>query len=358
MIKNLLNKTIILCLLGEIATLNLEAQSTVVRRAKRKAKTEHTNSQLSNRAINQSLDQQDPQSNKLRWQKTIYRFLDLSKEQNAALLYAGNNEQNQNLFFQTFNLIKDNTLKVYEYLDGVEYYDEAHQLDFKAFLERFEIPFKVAPHRGRPAQAQNFEIAKEDIPYYEVKGYYVKEVWYFNQANSRFDVEIESLCPILFHSGDSGEFTYPLFWIKYSELRPYISTNLMMLDDMNNLAQATLDDFFTLRMYQGDIVKVKNMLNKSLMQQVGADSIQARRKQIDEELEAVSESAFTSSALIKMKAEGEDKKSQDKKKNSRDKRFKSSDKDESSKAKKEITKAQKPKAQASSKASHSVRGRF
>ncbi len=343
-----------------LGTLSLSAQNVTVRRgAKRKVAKEEIKLNLSRRAINQGLNLK-PNAEHRRWEKVIYRFLDLSQAENSALYYRGNKGQG-NLFAQIFRLLNSEELKAYEYLDGIELYDEEHKLDFKPFLERFEIPYKLV---GRGAK-QSIEVEDNNIPDSEVRAYYIKEVWYFDQAKSEFDVNIEAICPIMFSSADGGELTYPLFWLPYDKLRPYINTDLVTLNDYNNLAEASLDDFFTMRMYKGDIVKVKNLLNKSLIQQVGLDSIKARRDSIEQELKLIQSKAFATSPMMKLKA-GEEKEanalSEDMVKgNSRDKRIKKRNKSKKEKVRK-VSKQKKNRKKSSKQArpssSNSVRGRF
>ncbi len=347
-----------LFIIGFLGSLSLSAQNVSVRRgAKRKLAKEETKLNLSRRAINQGLILK-PNAEHRRWEKVIYRFLDLNQAKNAALYYSENRGGKGNLFTQIFKLLNNSELKAYEYLDGVELYDEEHKLDFKAFLERFQIPYKLV---GRGAN-QSIEIADSDIPSFEVRAYYLKEVWYFDQAKSEFDVSIEAICPVMFASAEDGNLPFPLFWLPYDKLRPYINTDLVMLDDRNNLAEASLDDFFTMRMYKGDIVKVKNLLNKSLIQQVGVDSIQSKRDSIEQELKTIETKSFACSPMMKLKA-GEDNDEEtlseetNKKENSRDKRIKKakkSKKKKSSRSRKSKKKSKKSKRSSSK----SVRGRF
>ncbi len=349
-----------LFIISFLGTLSLSAQNVSVRRgAKRKVAKEETKLNLSRRAINQGLNLK-PNAEHRRWERVIYRFLDLNQAENASLYYTGNKGQG-NLFAQVFKLLNNKELKAYEYLDGVELYDEEHKLDFKGFLERFEIPYKIG---GRGAN-QSIEVANSDIPDSEVRAYYIKEVWYFDQAKSEFDVSIEAICPVMFSSADGGELPYPLFWLPYDKLRPYINTDLVMLSDCNNLAEASLDDFFTMRMYKGDIVKVKNLLNKSLIQQVGLDSIQAKRDSIEQELKLIQTKAFASSPMMKLKS-GEESDEEVvneelNKENSRDKRIKKGEKSKKKKARKP-SKRKKHKKRSTKKSkrssSKSVRGRF
>ena len=47
---------------------------------------------------------------------------------------------------------------------------------------------------------------------------------------------------------------YPMFWVKFDQLRPFLAQQYVFLNDDNNLARYSLDDYFTLGMYDGDIV--------------------------------------------------------------------------------------------------------
>jgi len=62
-----------------------------------------------------------------------------------------------------------------------------------------------------------------------------------------------------------------MFWLTYENLRPYLSRAYIMTSDVNNALTYTIDDFFSKRMYDGEIIKTTNMMNKSLAQQVGND---------------------------------------------------------------------------------------
>ncbi len=360
--KRLLSTALTIIL--SLSTLSLSAQEVNVRRgSKRHIKEESKSLNLTRRAIDQSLNLK-PNADHRRWEKVIYRFLDLNQAENAALYYAGSAKQ-ENLFSQIFKQLNAGEIKAYEYLDGVELYDEKHELDFKSFLERFQIPYKTASRRGQRANQQAIEVLENDIPSTEVRAYYVKEVWYFDQAKSEFDVSIEAICPVMFASGDAGELPYPLFWLPYDKLRPYINTDLVMLSDSNNIAEASLDDFFTMRMYKGDIVKVKNLLNKSLIQQYGVDSLKSKRDSIEQELQTIQTKSFACSPMMNLKAGETDDDTTEfvkdsNKKNSRDKRIKKgSKKSKKKKARKsKRKKSKKSKASSSRSSSKSVRGRF
>ena len=169
-----------------------------------------------------------------RWMRVIYRQIDLTKEQNAPLYYPTQPMNGQmNLFSVIFQLLGENKIKAYEYLDGYEEFDEAHLINFKDLLDRFYILYEEIP--GRAGEEPTFVINESDIPAADVRSYYVKEAWYFDQNNSAFDVKILAICPILTSTGDMGETTMPMFWLPYENIRPYISNSYIMTSNMLSL---------------------------------------------------------------------------------------------------------------------------
>ena len=92
-----------------------------------------------------------------------------------------------------------------------------------------------------------------------------------------------------------GEATqYPLFWVKYSDLEPFLNRQTVMTSNLNNAATMTMDDFFTLNMYRGKIYKTNNAQGKTLMQLCDGDTtkLSAEQKRIEKELEAFRKNIF------------------------------------------------------------------
>ena len=83
-----------------------------------------------------------------------------------------------------------------------------------------------------------------------------------------------------------------MFWVKFNDIRPWLSQQQIFVNDDNNLPTATYDDFFTLNMYSGDIYKTRNLKNKSMVQlypdadarKAAQDSIDNRLKSFDKKL--------------------------------------------------------------------------
>jgi gliding motility associated protien GldN len=139
-------------------------------------------------------------------------------------------------------------------------------------------------------------VENSDIPSAEVKLYYLKESAYFDQANSSFHRKVLSLCPVMLREDDFGgeASKYPLFWVKYSDLEPYLSRQTVMTSNLNNAATMSMDDYFTLNRYEGTIYKTNNMLGKTLAQLCDGDTtkLSAEQKRIEAELKAFEQNIF------------------------------------------------------------------
>jgi hypothetical protein len=82
-----------------------------------------------------------------------------------------------------------------------------------------------------------------------------------------------------------GAAKYPLFWVKYDELAPFLAKQTIMTSDKNNAATMSVDDYFTMNKYRGKIYKTNNMLGRTLAQYCPNDSAMTKeQKRIEAEL--------------------------------------------------------------------------
>ena len=58
--------------------------------------------------------------------------------------------------------------------------------------------------------------------------------------------------------GDYGTAPMPLFWLRYSELAPYLRQRPTALMPGGSPEQGTLEDYFTLGLYRGEIIRVEH----------------------------------------------------------------------------------------------------
>ena len=226
------------------------------------------------------------------WRRDIYREIDLNDEANSGLYYPVQPQGKQlNLFSYIFKLAQNNYIPIYEYSianDGNDDFSDAAKVKFKTVLDDKHIFYEEAEGK--------LKIDNSDIPSAEVTKYYLKESAYYDQANSSFRIKPLALCPIMMREDDfGGEATqYPLFWVKYSDLEPFLSRQTIMTSNVNNAAIMSMDDFFTLNKYKGKIYKTNNMLGKTLAQIAGGDStkLSEEQKRIEAELQAFKDNIF------------------------------------------------------------------
>ena len=217
------------------------------------------------------------------WKRDIYRQLDLTRDKNAPLYYPVEPQGRQvNLFTYLFRLILTGRVPAYTYqLDGNESFEKKNKLAVKEMLERYGIYYEEK--NGK------IQVADSDVPSAEATRYYLKESVYLDQRTGTFTTRVTALCPVLMRGADefSTEATpYPLFWVRYSDIAPWLSRLPVMGSNLNNVTNMTADDYFTMNRYEGKIYKTNNMLGKTLAQEAGGDSVKLVKAQqrIDSEI--------------------------------------------------------------------------
>lgn len=221
------------------------------------------------------------------WLKIVYRDLDLEKGSNGALKNV--NDNRADLFSIMINLIADGKLTAYEYVDGVERFDDSSKVDAKALLDRFNIDYTVSPD-GKPV------VDALDIPSGDVARYYIVERYLFDSRAGKVKRIVDAVCPVLVRGGITGSdpIRYPMFWVRLPDVSPYIASTVVMTDDDNNLARHTLDDFFTLNLYSGQLYKTRNVANKTLVQLFpDPDDLAHARDSIEQRLVAFEKGLWT-----------------------------------------------------------------
>lgn len=229
------------------------------------------------------------------WQHVVYRELDLTKGSNASLYYPQEPQDGlTNLFRVIFEAFCSGKLKAYEFLDGREIFDKKYEVNVPDVLDKFQVMYQQRPGVGQNSTTTYF-VEEMDVPCNEVLSYYIKERWEFNQRTSKYGPRILAICPVVHRSGDFGgePVPYPMFWINYEDLRPMLRDHLVMSDGMNNTPRFTMEEFFTMQQYEGDIYKVQNTRGLSLMQQYpNADTLKIMQAQIEKQLRGFGDSIW------------------------------------------------------------------
>lgn len=215
------------------------------------------------------------------WRRDIYREMSLEDDANAGLYYPVEPVGTQmNLFTYLFKLLMTGNIKAYEWrLDGNESFEDSARVKPLNLLDNYHIYYERNNGKVR--------IDNSDIPSREVKGYYIKESAYYDQGTSTFHRKVIALCPIMTREDDFGDGSqkYPLFWVKYDDVAPFLSKQTIMTSNINNAATMSIDDFFTMNRYKGKIYKTTNMLGRTLAQYCPDDSSMVKeQRRIEQEL--------------------------------------------------------------------------
>ena len=277
-----------------------QAQPKARRQQAQKEKTQQQQQKTQNQGISQRARLMYPTSldmpEDVVWRRDIYREINLDDESNSGLYYPTEPiDKQMNLFTYLFKLALNNYIPVYEYrLDGNESFSDSSKVAMKTLLDNYHIFYE---NRDGKLRVEN-----SDIPSAEVKMYYLKESAYYDQSNAQFRRKVMALCPVMVREDDFGgeAAKYPLFWVKYTDLEPFLSRQSVAASDLNNAATMTLEDFFTLNHYQGKIYKAGNRMSQPQQRPqfgeftaVNADSIAKQQQQkIEAELLAFEQGVF------------------------------------------------------------------
>ena len=299
------------------------------------------------------------------WMRVIYRHLDLENDKNAPLYFPEEPIDGQeNLFRIIMRLLANNQVAAYEYLDGREVFTEQYRVKVRDILDRFHILYSDA--KGSSERNPRFVIEESDVPSNEVKSYYVIERWEYDTRYNRLCPHIEAIAPILHRSGDFGgePIKYPMFWIRFADIRPWLAQQSIFTSDQNNLPTCNYDDFFNLTMYDGEIYKTRNLKNKSMVQlypdddarKHAQDSIQASLDQFEKKLWVPSREEVIAAREARERAESGDSTQVAEKNTVKDTKVRST-KRSTKRTSKKVKEPKQQKAKSSSSATRSVRNR-
>ncbi|MFW5495298.1 MAG: gliding motility protein GldN [Prevotella sp.] len=256
-------RKILIVVFALIAVQGAFAQSAKRRAEQAEAQARKSNqNQLSTRAQISFPTQAEMQEDVF-WRRDVYREINLTQDANAGLYYPVEPQGSQmNLFTYLFKLMLRGQIKAYDYdvNTGDARFDESLRVKPLEFLKKYEIYYERTD-RG-------IHIDDADIPSREVKAYFIKESSYYDQNTATFHTKVLALCPVMVRDDDFGDggTKYPLFWVKYDDIAPFLARQTIMTSNLNNAATMSVDDYFTMNRYKGKIYKTNNMQGTTLPQ--------------------------------------------------------------------------------------------
>ena len=225
----------------------------------------------------------------IEWQRDIYREVNLMEDENAGLYCPQEpTEHQKGLFTKVFNLAVSKLIPIYRYnIDGNEVFNESSKADIKDIMVNHHIFFQEVEG--------TVLVDKNDIPATEVLAYYIKEGVFYDLTNSAFRIRVKALCPVLIEDDEftDGPTRYPLFWVRYKDIEPYLKDLTIIPDYRNSAKVMSMADYFTRNLYKGDIYKVSNALSRTLRQMVDSDSaLKVVQQRIENDIRKVRKTTY------------------------------------------------------------------
>ena len=192
------------------------------------------------------------------WARDIYRIVDDSHAENSAFfLPEESGKQFTNLFSLLLNLLNTNEIKAYRFDSESVTIEEKGTITLPEILDMNEIPFTV-----RLDNTVSF--SRLDLPASDVKTYYIKEKWLFDQRTGKYDIIPVAICPVLHHQEsydvmDGLALKVPLFWVHVDAIAPYLHKAITpgALSTLNKLGgDISLYDVIRSRLFVGDIYQI------------------------------------------------------------------------------------------------------
>lgn len=91
-----------------------------------------------------------------------------------------------------------------------------------------------------------------------------------------------AICPVLQRGGGDDitdtDLQFPMFWLKYSDIAPYLAKHVLMASSVNNAATMTTEDFFSTAAYKGDIIKTANLQDRYISEYCPTDEDRQREQ--------------------------------------------------------------------------------
>lgn len=268
MMQNIYKKIMVVAcaaMMASAASAQVESGGAIVRRTDRDKKKTETTVGVTER-MQSFYEKKAPHDADLSYMREIYRDLDLTKPENAPLYYPEDViDGRENLLRVILGAVVDGRIPAYEYLDGRELFTDQYKVNVGEMLDRFGIYY--TEEKGSTEKNPKFKIEEADMPTSQVLNYYIIEKWEFDRRSNRMKTRVEAICPVMTRSGDfGGEAKYPMFWVKFDALRPFLAHQYVFVNDDNNIPQYSIDDYFTMGMYDGEIYKTRNLRNLSMAQ--------------------------------------------------------------------------------------------
>lgn len=208
------------------------------------------------------------------WQTRVWRTIDVREKINLNFYYPIQENQNRISLFQLLkNLLLKDKISAYEF-DPVDFDDT-----YKQRLTNTEVEKQLFSIDTVQDENGNMVPVKNEVVPSSIKGYTIKEDWYFDKQRSVLDSRILFICPLTQNinknTGKEDENGQPisLFWIYFPDIRPF-TVRTPVFNAKNDAERRTFDDIFWKRQFSSYIIQQSNVYDRSMNAYVkGTDAL-------------------------------------------------------------------------------------
>lgn len=136
--------------------------------------------------------------------------------------------------------------------------------DLESLTQRCEVIQRQNPENLEDEYDLIDDTVCTPIEYYELVRFQINEEWIFDKGRGMFMPRIVSISPLFKQTIGGVELPErPMFYVKFSDLRPYL-VNEKVFNRQNDTTGQTYFDFFEQRMFSSYITKESNMYNYAI----------------------------------------------------------------------------------------------
>ncbi len=198
------------------------------------------------------------------WSTRIWRIIDLREKINLDFYYPVQQNQNRISLFQLLkNLLLLGKIRAFEF-NPVDLDDS-----YKLLLTKPEIETQLFSIDTVQDQDGNMVPVKNEVEPASIKGYTLKEDWFFDKQRSSLNARILFICPLTENinknTGKVDENVAPssLFWLYFPDIRPY-TVKTPVFNSKNNAKPPSIDDLFWKRRFSSYIIQQNNVFDRSI----------------------------------------------------------------------------------------------
>ena len=195
------------------------------------------------------------------WSKNIWRIIDTRQKMNKPFAYPPR---------PLIQIIQEAALsgriKVYD--PAVENADQ-----FKRVMDTTEVA-RIGSKRDTVIQVNPVDPDKEDtvlvkneLQYYRITKYRIKEVWFFDTKTASMQVRIMGIAPIMEDYDEKGNYRgdMTMYWVYFDDIRKMLAKE-EVFNPQNDWQHISWDDLFAMRYFESYIYKESNVYDRNIQE--------------------------------------------------------------------------------------------